>query len=446
MNNEIKIDYDSVEKIKGDTSALTNLTILIENDIRIGNRYGNDCYINLNNFSSLMIALIDSINVFYNDVFSADREIISSLEEVEEISSDDRTLSFGNEELNEDNSQKNEPDENMEMGILDDSSNLSYQEMYSLKLTKRTTSVSLIGNTKCLVSTPTFKDYNGEEIDLVVYAPGATESYAEKLTTSKYMGGLFSNNTLTSELGAVIVVPLAFNVNASGHGGILFETNGDNLSDEAFEYYAEFIKNATFSTYTNQEGQIISVNKNNVTLAGFSNGSKKQCELINRLLTKNGEYNNIQESLKDVHFDTVILASSGKYGIESLYQNIKSGNVDQTRLAEFKDSFVYVIAEQDEFDLSVNNQRGALYTKYNKMLSDCNLIDYQLSEDYLKSLNIDEQSRSKLSAYEGRTTLIAKKDNYTGHETSREAIVDILEVRQRENNNSLLAQNNNISR
>ena len=237
------------------------------------------------------------------------------------------------------------------------------------------------------------------------------------------MDGLFGNNSDLTNLSYVIVIPLELNVDSKGNG-ISFETGGKGLTEEEYGYYAEFIKDAAYSSYTNSAGQTLLIDANSVILAGFSQGTRKQLGLIERLISNNS----LNKKIGDVHFDEVILATSGKYGIESLTENLRSNNVNNTRLEEFKDSVIYITAEGDTHDLS--NENGAKYTEYNNTLKKYGLIDNELSEAYMASLSSSELPRSATRNFTGRTTYVGRINSISGHEAAREAIVGVLEVMQ----------------
>ena len=312
----------------------------------------------------------------------------------------------------------------------------------------RETTITNIGNTKCLISVPICKDENGKSIDcqttLTVLAPGATECKEDKFRNnkflSKYMGGIFSENGNNSELNSIIVMPFQFT------GGVSFETNGEALSDKGFELYAKFINDAANETYTNSRGQMITVDADNVQLIGFSQGTIKQLELVNRIISDDPKYDKIKENLGDVHFNGVTVASAGVSSTNNLYNTIKNGKAIEKRLNEFKENIVYVTSEGDKFDLNENNRNGAKYTNVNNQLKDMGLLNEELSKEYIESLPTELQGNmNKNRNYSGRTCLIAVKSGYDGHESTREALPEIMMLRQNKTATNFIAKSYTVS-
>lgn len=421
FNREIALQ--SKEKLLTEVTSLNNIKTSLTNIINDDGYYGSDeaslninKIINLNddlgNFINSSIALYDNfINEGSSEVQKLDFEtVLKSLFNSYTETNDGSVLT------------------NFFQLVSNDNANIDEKVLLSLIVTGRTSEVKIINGTKCLVSVPSFEKYNGEKVNLIIYAPGATEARSDKLTAQGYMDGILGNSSDDTSLSAVIVVPLAFNVNENGTGGMSFEKDGGNLSDREYNYYAKFVNDAAHNTYTNSDGQQIIVDHTNVTLTGFSAGSRKNAEFIMRAISTNPKYNAFQENLGDVKFETVILASSGKHGIELLCKEIENGTIDQDKFEQFQGSVVYITADNDQHDLS--NNKGKLYTNYNKRLLENGLIDIDLSNEYMKSLNPSELSNSTLKNYEGRTSLIAQMEGYTGHESTREAIVDVLRLKE----------------
>lgn len=421
FNREIALQ--SKEKLLTEVTLLNNIKTTLTNIINDDGYYGSDeasininKIINLNddlgNFINSSIALYDNfINESSNEVQKLDFEtVLKSLFNSYTETSDGSVL------------------ENFFQLVNNSDDNIDETLLLSLIVNGRTSEVKIINGTKCLVSVPSFETYNGEKVGLIVYAPGATEARSDKLTDSEYMSGILANSTNDTSLSAVIVVPLAFGVNENGQGGMSFEKDAGNLSDKEYNYYAKFVNDAAHNTYTNKEGQAIIADHKSVTLTGFSAGSRKNAEFIMRSISTNSKYDTFQANLGDVEFDNVILASSGKHGIEALCKEIENGTIDQEKFKQFQGSVVYITADNDQHDLS--NDKGKLYTDYNKRLLANGLIDIDLSNEYMKSLNPSEVSNTTLKNYEGRTSLIAQKEGYTGHESTREAIVDVLRLKE----------------
>lgn len=409
------------EKLSYLTKNLDNTKISFNNIINSDDYLGNnDGKTNMKRIIKLNEDLLGFINksvLLYDDFNEKSR---SSVEKLDANSEFERELA-NIIPVYDENDNVNEP--------LDIKSILT--AMSSLVVLSRTSKITVIGDTKCIVSVPNFENYNNEKVKIVIYAPGATEANENVMTDFNYMQGLFNNGSSTTEVPYVIITPLAFNVDSYGNGGTSFETGGRDLDNEQYNEYAKFINCAANTTYTNDNGQNILVNPNKVILAGFSQGTRKQLSVVERVISNSPQYNLFKEKLGNVHFDSVIVATSGKYAIDPLYRTIQSGNVIDERLNEFEGRVIYITAEKDSHDLDMSNENGNTYTRYNQMLKNINLIDEELSSEFSETLTDNQIPSNTSGVFASRTSYVGEINGHSGHEAAREAIVVALEVKNK---------------